>query len=53
MPQQDPSRTEQATPKRRRKARGEGNVPKSQEVPKTFVTMAGTIALYVLSLIHI
>jgi flagellar biosynthetic protein FlhB len=47
MPQQDPSRTEQATPKRRRKARGEGNVPKSQEVPNTFVTMAGTIALYV------
>ncbi|MFV0422559.1 flagellar biosynthesis protein FlhB [Oleidesulfovibrio sp.] len=47
MAQKDPSRTEHATPKRRRKARGEGNVPKSQEVSKTFVTMAGTIGLYV------
>ncbi len=47
MAQKDPSRTEQATPKRRNKARRDGNVPKSQEVSKTFVTMAGVVGLYV------
>lgn len=37
----DPSRTEKATPKRREKAREEGNVPKSQEVTKAVTTLVG------------
>ncbi len=41
----DPSKTEQATPKRRNKARNEGNVPKSQELSKPLVVLAGLIAL--------
>ncbi len=41
----DPSKTEKATPKRRKKARGEGNVPKSQEISKSFIVMAGLIGL--------
>jgi len=45
MPQKDPSRTEQATPKRRDEARKEGNVPKSEEVSKVAVTLAGLIVL--------
>lgn len=45
MAQKDPSRTEQATPKRRNKAREEGNVPKSQELSKPLVLLAGLIGL--------
>jgi len=45
MPQQDPSRTESATTKRRNKARNEGNVPKSQELPKVAVLLAGFVAV--------
>ena len=43
----DPSRTEQATPKRRDKARNEGNVAKSQEVSKAISIAAGTFVLAV------
>ncbi|MDR2819652.1 MAG: flagellar biosynthesis protein FlhB [Desulfovibrio sp.] len=45
--QQDPSRTENATPKRREKQRNEGNVPKSQELGKAISLIGGLIALYV------
>ncbi len=45
MPQQDPSRTEAATPKRIRKAREEGNVMKSQEVGKALTVLAGLVGL--------
>jgi flagellar biosynthetic protein FlhB len=45
MAQRDPSRTEAATPKRRRKVRSEGNVPKSQELPKPITLLAGLVAL--------
>lgn len=48
MPQSDPSRTEQATPKRRNKARKEGNVPRSQELSKLIVLLAGLIAVRLL-----
>ncbi len=41
----DPSRTERATPKRRNKARGEGSVPKSQELPKPLTLLVGLLAL--------
>ena len=44
--QQDPSRTEEATPKRKQKQRQEGNVPKSQELGKTVSLVAGLIILY-------
>lgn len=49
MANKDPSKTEQATPKRREKARNEGNVPKSMEVTKAVTTLLGivAIALYV------
>jgi len=43
MSQQDPSRTERATSKRRNKARGEGSVPKSQELPKPFLLLIGLL----------
>ena len=46
MPQSDPSKTEKATPKKREKTREEGNVAKSQEVPKAASTLAGIIILY-------
>ena len=42
----DPSKTEQATPKRVKKARGKGNVAKSAEVSKTVTLLAGFIMLY-------
>ena len=45
MPQEDPSRTEKATPKQRNKARDEGNVPKGQELSKTLVLLCGLIFL--------
>lgn len=41
----DPSKTENATPKRITKAREDGNVAKSQEVSKTISVLAGLIAL--------
>ncbi len=41
----DPSKTEKPTPKRINKARGEGNVPRSQEVGKTVTILAGYLAL--------
>lgn len=45
--QKDPSRTEQATPKRVRKQREEGNVPKSAELGKAVSLTGGMMALYV------
>lgn len=45
MAQNDPSRTENATPKRRNKARDEGNVPKSQELPKPLTLLFGLLML--------
>lgn len=48
MPQKDPSRTEKATPKRRNKARQEGNVPRSQELSKLVVLLAGLLGLRLL-----
>ncbi|WP_027184754.1 flagellar biosynthesis protein FlhB [Desulfovibrio inopinatus] len=44
--QQDPSKTEKATDKRRKKARSDGSVAKSQDMPKTGVLIIGTIACY-------
>ena len=44
--QSDPSKTEKATPKRIRKQREEGNVPKSQELGKCVSLVGGMIALY-------
>lgn len=41
----DPSRTEAATSKRRNKARDEGSVPRSQELPKLTVLVGGLIVL--------
>lgn len=41
----DPSKTEEATPKRIKKTRSEGNVAKSQEIAKTVSIAAGTLAL--------
>jgi flagellar biosynthetic protein FlhB len=43
----DPSRTENATPKRIREARQKGNVAKSQEVTKTVTVLAGLAALFI------
>lgn len=45
--QKDPSRTEQATPKRIRKQRQEGNVPKSAELGKAVSLTGGMMALFV------
>jgi flagellar biosynthetic protein FlhB len=45
MPQSDPSKTEKATPKRRQKARNEGNVPRSQELSKLVVLLIGLVFL--------
>lgn len=42
--QKDPSRTEEATPKRQQKMRNEGNVPRSQELPR-MVSLYGGMAL--------
>ncbi len=44
--QQDPSRTEEATPKRVSKQRSEGNVAKSQEMSKFVSLVAGMIGLF-------
>jgi len=43
--QEDPSKTEKATPKRREKQRAEGNVAKGQEIPKVMVLLAGVLML--------
>lgn len=43
--QSDPSRTEEATPKRLKKQREEGNVPKSQELGKVVSVLGGLIIL--------
>ncbi|MDR2075840.1 MAG: EscU/YscU/HrcU family type III secretion system export apparatus switch protein, partial [Desulfovibrio sp.] len=43
----DPSKTEQATPRRVKKARDKGNVAKSQETPKTISVLAGLVILTV------
>lgn len=43
--QEDPSKTEKATPKRRDKQRNDGNVPKAQEFTKVMVLLAGVVAL--------
>ena len=45
--QKDPSRTEQATPKRVKKQREEGNVPKSAELGKAVSLAGGMMALFV------
>lgn len=45
--QKDPSRTEEATPKRVKKQRQEGNVPKSAELGKAVSLTGGMMALYV------
>ena len=43
----DPTRTEKATPKRRKKSRDKGNVPRSREVGSTISLVGGLIILYV------
>ncbi|MBQ7456260.1 MAG: flagellar biosynthesis protein FlhB [Desulfovibrio sp.] len=43
--QSDPSKTEEATPKRKKKQRSEGNVPKSQELGKAVSLTGGLIIL--------
>ncbi|MDL2268274.1 flagellar biosynthesis protein FlhB [Desulfovibrio sp. OttesenSCG-928-G15] len=43
----DPSKTEEPTERRKQKTREKGNVPKSQEVPKTVGILSGLIALTV------
>ncbi|MDY7000860.1 MAG: flagellar biosynthesis protein FlhB [Thermodesulfobacteriota bacterium] len=48
MAQKDPSKTEKGTPKRRKKSRKDGSVPKSQELGKATVMLAGLIALHLL-----
>lgn len=45
MAEKDPSKTEEATPKRIKKARGEGSVAKSQEMGKAMTLLAGLIAM--------
>lgn len=45
--QEDPSRTEKATPKRLRKARDQGSVPKSQELSKGVMLLFGLIGMYI------
>ena len=46
--QDDPSKTEKATEKRRNKQRQEGNVAKGQEVNKVMVLLAGVVAMRVM-----
>ena len=45
MSREDPSRTEKATPKRLKKARNEGSVPRSGEVSTVVVLLTAVIAL--------
>nr|WP_321514193.1 flagellar biosynthesis protein FlhB [uncultured Pseudodesulfovibrio sp.] len=46
--QEDPSKTEKASTKRRDKQRNEGNVAKGQEISKVMVLLAGVIAMRVM-----
>ena len=46
--QEDPSKTEKATQKRRQKQRKEGNVAKGQEITKVMVLLAGVLFLRVM-----
>lgn len=46
--QEDPSKTEKASTKRRNKQRNEGNVAKGQEISKVMVLLAGVIAMRVM-----
>lgn len=46
--QEDPSKTEKATDKRRKKQRQEGNVAKGQELTKVMVLLAGVLVLRVM-----
>ena len=46
MPQEDPSRTEKATPKQQKRAREKGNVAKGQELSKTVVLIVAVATLY-------
>ena len=46
MPQSDPSKTEKPTPKRIKKARGDGNVPKSQDFGMAITILAALVILY-------
>nr|WP_321257435.1 flagellar biosynthesis protein FlhB [uncultured Pseudodesulfovibrio sp.] len=46
--QEDPSKTEKASTKRRNKQREEGNVAKGQEISKVMVLLAGVIAMRVM-----
>ncbi len=48
MPQKDPRRTEKATPRRREKAREQGNVPRSEEVSKVVAVLCGFFVLRLL-----
>ncbi len=49
MPEQDfQERTEKATPRRRRKAREEGQVARSQEINSAGVILVGFVALYLM-----
>lgn len=50
--QKDPSRTEEATPRRQQKMRNEGNVPRSQELPR-MVSLYGGMALITAWVSHI
>ena len=43
--QEDPSKTEKATAKRRNKQREEGNVAKGQEITKVMILLSGALAL--------
>lgn len=45
--QEDPSRTEQATPKRLKKARDQASVPKSGELTKGVMLLFGLIGMYI------
>lgn len=48
MPQSDPSRTERATDKQRKKQREEGNVPRSEDFTKAVVLLAGILTLRIM-----
>lgn len=44
----DPSKTEKATPKRRKKAREEGQVPKSEELSKFVILLFALVVVYMM-----
>lgn len=46
--QEDPSKSEKATPKRRRKTRQKGNVPKSAEMGKVMTMLSGVLMLRIM-----